>query len=202
MVHVNKLLALLIVAALLLSACAPVIVPIPVPFAIEQSATPVTATTTPATTDLQSAPLLSIAIDLDAPRDIGSGDLGTRYVSYFAGGTVAGRNLEGEVLTDGAIWYLIRRNDCIAELVIQGVMQTTDGAEIAFISRGYSGVGPATMERVVQGQLVNPADALFRGVTFFNTEAEQYAWVNHATTITTYQYTLDQLHFVVYELHP
>lgn len=202
MISLKKLLVQLMLVALLLSACSPVILPMPVIVPAEQPGPPAETTSATTTHDMQDAPLLNVMIDLEIPRDVGSGSLGTRYVSYFKGGTINGHNLEGEILPTGDIWYLVRSKDCIAEIIVQGTLQTIDGAQIAFVARGYSGVGPTTMELVAQGQLVNPADTLFRGVTFFRTEAQQYAWINHVTTISTYQYNMDQLQFVVYELHP
>ncbi|MCB0060856.1 MAG: DUF3237 domain-containing protein [Caldilineaceae bacterium] len=202
MISRKKLLVQWMLVALLLSACSPVILPVPVLVPAEQPDTPAATTSATTTHNMQDTPLFNVTIDLEIPRDIGSGSLGSRYVSYFKGGTIDGHNLEGKILPDGEIWYLIRSKDCIAELIIQGILQTDDGAQIAFVARGFSGVGPTTMELVAQGQLVNPADTLFRGVTFFRTEAQQYAWMNHVTTISTYQYNMDQLHLVVYQLHP
>lgn len=193
MLRLQRCLTILVLSGLLLSGCMPVVVPAPVILTPE----PNTGVSSPTAAGLTTTPLFSLVIDLDDPRDIGSGQLGIRYVSDFTGGAVRGSKLQGAVLPDGEIWYLIRR-DNIAELLIQGAMQTADGALIAFRAKAFSRAAPLTTEQLFYAELIDPSDAFFRGVTFFETEAPSYDWLNHAVTIATYHYDLAQVEIAVY----
>lgn len=193
MVRFNRFLTVLGLSVLLLSGCLPVVLPVP----LVTTPAPESAAIAPA--GLTTAPLFSVVIDLDQPQDVGSGELGIRYISSFTGGVVSGTRLQGTVLPDGELWYLIRR-DQIAELLIQGVVQTADGAAIAFRARAFSRAAPLTMDQLFYAELIDPSDAFFRGVTFFETDAPRYDWLNHAVTIATYRYDLQQVAIAVYAL--
>lgn len=193
MLRLHRYLTILVLSGLLLSGCLPVVVPAPVVITPE----PDPVISSPAATGLTTTLLLRVVIDLGEPRDVGSGQLGIRYVSDFTGGAVSGSKVQGTVLPDGEIWYLIRR-DNIAELLIQGAMQTADGALIAFRAKAFSRAAPLTTEQLYYAALIDPSDAFFRGVTFFETEAPSYDWLNHAVTIATYHYDLAQVEIAVY----
>ena len=193
MLRLHRYLTIFVLSGLLLSGCLPVVVPAPVVITPE----PDPVISSPAATGLTTTPLLRVVIDLGEPRDVGSGQLGIRYVSDFTGGAVSGSKVQGTVLPDGEIWYLIRR-DQIAELLIQGAVQTADGALIAFRAKAFSRAAPLTTEQLYYAALIDPSDAFFRGVTFFETEAPSYDWLNHAVTIATYHYDLAQVEIAVY----
>lgn len=180
---------------LLVSGCLPAVMPIPLPV---PAAATVRAATSP-TPLLTTTPLFTILIDLAEPRDIGSGQLGVRYVSDFTGGTVSGEQLQAQVLPAGESWYLVRK-DQIAELIIEGTLQTADGAQIAFRSRAFANAPLLTLDELYHAALFDPSDTLFRGVTLLMTTAPQYTWLNEIQTIATYHYDLTQVQIIVYTI--
>ncbi|MFN8495842.1 MAG: DUF3237 domain-containing protein [Caldilineaceae bacterium] len=187
----------MVIVGLLLSACQPLIVPVPVVMPAQTPAQvaavlPVDAVTLPTNT-----PLLTMTIEVNELRDVGSSQLGSRYVSYFTGGAVSGSIVAGEVLANGENWYLIRL-DSVAELVIQGAFKTAAGEQITFKTLAFARMDPALMERVLAGAVIDPTTKLFRGVTFFTTEATQYAWLNDCVTLVTLTYDLQQVQITVY----
>lgn len=190
----------MVVVSLSLSACQPLIVPVPVGMPA-QTPPQVAATLPVESVTPTSAPLLTMTIAVNESRDIGSGELGSRYVSYFTGGVVNGRDFTGKVLADGENWYLIRL-DSVAELVIQGAFKTTTGEQIAFKTLAFARMDPAIMDRVLAGAVIDPTTKLFRGVTFFTTEAAQYAWLNDCVTMVTLTYDLEQVRITVYANSP
>jgi hypothetical protein len=201
MVRNVRIWSLLVLLALILSACQAAL---PVAFSESPGSVSVVeegADFADAPTVQRSGPtptlLFDMVIELEQPRDIGSGELGLRYVSYFEGGRVMGEALEGEILPEGEQWFLIRR-DCVAELNIRGLIQTADGEQILFTANGFSRVAPATMEQVFAGELVDPSDALFRGVTVFDTTAPQFDWLTDTVTISLYRYDLNRVQISVY----
>lgn len=195
MLHLKRDFIFGMVGVLLLSGCLPAVVPVPLPV---PSAAAVSAAASP-TPVLTTTPLFTILIDLAEPRDIGSGQLGVRYVSYFTGGTVSGDQLQAQVLPAGESWYLVR-NDQIAELVIQGTLQTADGAQIAFRSRAFANAPLLTLDELYHAALFDPSDTAFRGVTLLMTTAPQYTWLNEIETIATYHYDLAQMQISVYTI--
>lgn len=205
MLHLKRDFIFGLVGLLLLSGCLPaVMAPVPLgglstsTLALlppETAVQPVVAAASP----LTLTPLLTITIDLAEPRDIGSGQLGVRYVSDFMGGAVRGEQLQAQVLPGGQNWYLVRK-DQIAELVIQGTLQTTDGAQIAFRSRAFANAPLLTLEELYKAALVDPSDIPFRGVTLLMTTAPQYTWLTELTTIATYHYDLAQLQITLYAI--
>lgn len=201
MMRFHRLFTILSLGILLLSGCMPVILPVLLP----SPALPAPATTQRSDsetqpsvmTDLTIEPLFQMMIDLAQPRDVGSGELGIRYISNFTGGTLQGTKLQGKVLPDGELWYLVRR-DQIAELLLQGTIKTADGATIAFRARAFSRAAPLTTEQLFYAELIDPSDAFFRGVPFFETNSARNDWLNHAVTIATYHYDLEQVTMTVY----
>lgn len=110
MLHLKRNFIFGVVGVLLLSGCLPALAPIPLP-----APAAVRAATSP-TPVLTTTPLCTILIDLAEPRDIGSGQLGVRYVSDFTGGTVSGdqvndqlprvADLPAEALRMGVRWRM------------------------------------------------------------------------------------------------
>lgn len=203
MLHVTRWLAALSLMGLLLSGCLPVLLPVPVvkPALPTPVATDVAIAETPpsAMAGLTTEPLFQVVIDLAPPRDVGSGQLGIRYISDFTGGTVQGIKLQGKVLPDGELWYLVRR-DQIAELLLQGAIVTADGTTLTFRARAFSRAAPLTTEQLFYAELVDPSDAFFRGVPFFAANGAHDDWLNHVVTMATYHYDLEQVIMSIYAI--
>lgn len=203
MLRFTRWLTVLSLMGLLLSGCMPVILPVPlVRPALPASATtdvPVAETLPSVMAGLTTEPLFQLVIDLAQPRDVGSGQLGIRYISDFTGGTVQGTKLQGKVLPDGELWYLVRR-DQIAELLLQGAIVTADGTTLTFRARAFSRAAPLTTEQLFYAELIDPSDAFFRGVPFFTANSAPDDWLNHVVTLATYQYDLEQVTMRVYAI--
>jgi hypothetical protein len=194
--RLDRILLLLVSGALLLSGCLPIALPVPVAL----PAPVPTATVAPLPTpSLLAEPLFTVVIDLDEPHDIGSGQLGIRYVSAFTGGAVTGAQLQARVLPGGENWYLVR-SDQIAQLVIDGLLQTADGAPVAFRARAYANAPTVTLEQLYKAALLDPTNTCFRGVTFFASEDPAYAWLTEIETISIVHYDLYQLTIAVYAI--
>lgn len=204
MLRFNRLLTVLSLSVWLVSGCLPVVLPMPIvttPTAgVMHANGQVDQAAAAAAAALPTELLFQVIIDLNQPQNIGSGEMGIRYVSYFSGGTVTGPQLQGTILPDGEIWYVIRR-DRIAELLMQGAVQTTDGALITFYARAFSRAASLTTEQLFDAELIDPSDAFFRGVPFFATDAARYDWLNHAVTVATYRYDLQQVVIAIYAIH-
>lgn len=181
----------LVLAALLLNACQPIVTAGDLPNVLP-ARQPVIA--------LQPSFLFNIRIDLESPRDIGSvPELGVRHLYYFEGGEFVGPEIAGEVLAGGENWFLIR-NNCVCDLFIQGQLRTDDGALINFAGHAYSRTTPDVRQSILDGAPISTEDYSFRGIPFFETDAPQYEWLNHAVTVATYRFEPEQVIFSVYAI--
>ncbi|MFN8638134.1 MAG: DUF3237 domain-containing protein [Dehalococcoidia bacterium] len=128
---------------------------------------------------LDSVPLFELTVvfpETDESHAIGNGGRGERLVAPAASGTFEGEHLRGVVLPP---WpdYILRRADGVTEHEIRAVLRTDDGA---LIYMQYDGLG----HRLDLGPLGGTDGPLyFRTAARFETEAEQYAWLNRILAV-------------------
>jgi hypothetical protein len=123
-----------------------------------------------------------IAVDVQAPLDLGQTQAGHRRIVAIAGGTVSGPKLTGRVLPGSADWQILRR-DGAADLDARYTLQSEAGALIYVVNRGVRH-GPAeVLARLNRGERVDPASYYFRTSASFETSAPQYAWLTRAVVV-------------------
>jgi hypothetical protein len=113
---------------------------------------------------------------VDSPLDAGDVGKGTRRFVPIAGGEVSGPKLRGKVLPGGGDWQIIR-DDGVAELEARYTVQAGDRALIFVRNYGLRHGPPQVIAALAAGGAVDPASYYFRGATFFETSAPQYAWL-------------------------
>jgi hypothetical protein len=123
-----------------------------------------------------------IAVDVQAPLDLGQTQAGHRRIVAIAGGTVSGPKLTGRVLPGSADWQILRP-DGAADLDARYTLQSEAGALIYVVNRGVRH-GPAeVLARLNRGERVDPASYYFRTSASFETSAPQYAWLTRAVVV-------------------
>jgi Protein of unknown function (DUF3237) len=115
-------------------------------------------------------------VTVGAPLDLGDVGKGRRRVVPITGGEFSAPDMRGIVLGGGADWQIIR-HDGTAELEARYMLQTDDGALIQVRNMALRHGPPDVMAALAAGRAVSPADYYFRGAVFFETSAEQYAWL-------------------------
>jgi Protein of unknown function (DUF3237) len=127
--------------------------------------------------------IFAAQVTVGPPQDLGVFNKGRRRVVPITGGAFSGPQMHGVVLP-GADWQLIR-GDGVAELEARYTLRTDDGASI-FVHNHALRHGPAeVMEALAAGREVDPAAYYFRGAAFFDTSAEQYAWMTKHVIVCT-----------------
>ena len=137
-------------------------------------------------TDAPSPPPLEFIfaadVRVDPVLDVGHVAKGTRRFVPIAGGEVSGPKLNGKVLPGGGDWQTIR-DDGVAELEARYTLQTDDDALIFVRNYGLRHGPPDVITALSAGGVVDHASYYFRGATFFETSATQYAWLTRQIVV-------------------
>lgn len=130
--------------------------------------------------------IFSARVTVAAPHDLGDVAKGGRRMVAITGGEFAGPGIRGAVLPGGADWQILR-TDGVTELEAHYLLRTDDGALIEVRNRALRH-GPAeVMAALSAGRVVDPGSYYFRGATFFETAATQYAWLTRHIVVCTGQ---------------
>lgn len=132
--------------------------------------------------ELQSERLCTMEINLGRSDAVGAGPLGIRTVANLDSGTVSGPKLNGKFLQSGADWALVRP-DGVVQLDVRATIQTEDDAIIYVRYEGFIRAEAETMGRLLGGEAVDPSEYYMRTAPFFETGAEQYAWLNSVVSV-------------------
>ena len=115
---------------------------------------------------------------------IGESPEGLRRMIPILDGKFDGPNVHGEVLGGGADWQYVRTDGVtIAEAVY--LLKTHDGALIQIRNRGVRH-GPAeVIQRLGEGEHVDPAEYYFRASPTFLVSPGPYDWLNKNVFVAT-----------------
>ena len=99
-----------------------------------------------------------------------------RRIGVIQGGSFAGDRVSGEVVT-GNDWQSVRTDSCI-KLDVRLVLKTTDGALIVMTYQCLRAGPPDVIEKLDQGEAVDPTSYYFRMNPIFETSSTKYDWMN------------------------
>jgi hypothetical protein len=140
-----------------------------------------------------------IEAQLAAPMELGTGKSGQRRMIPIIGGRVEGDRLSGRVLNFGADWQTIFA-DGSAELDTRYAIETDDGALIDIRNFGLRHGPPDVLERLAQGQEVDPSEYYMRTVPRLESGDPRYAWVNRTVFVGTGARYASAVRIRVYEV--
>jgi hypothetical protein len=125
---------------------------------------------------LQTKYVFSLAIKIDAPIVAGDFGHGVRRIIPILGGEVRGEGINGTIFPCGADFQTIRPNG-FTELEAKYAFEMDDGA-IVYIDNVGIRFGPKELlDRIANGETVDPALIYFRSVPKFETGHEKYRWL-------------------------
>jgi hypothetical protein len=122
---------------------------------------------------------------------------GTRRSVRVTGGTFTGPKLQGTVRPGGGDWLLIRP-DGARELDVRVTLQTDDGHLISMSYRSISTMSQETLQRIQQGESVDPAEYYLRTTPVFETGSEKYGWLNRIIAMDVGRRTPTGVAYTVY----
>jgi hypothetical protein len=125
---------------------------------------------------LQTKYVFSLAIKIGAPIVAGDFGHGVRRIIPILGGEVRGEGINGTIFPCGADFQTIRPNG-FTELEAKYAFEMDDGA-IVYIDNVGIRFGPKELlDRIANGESVDPALIYFRSVPKFETGHEKYRWL-------------------------
>ena len=121
---------------------------------------------------------------LEPAQELGVTTYGNRRIINIVGGTFEGPRLKGKILSGGADWQTVRE-DGTADLVAQYTLQTDDGALIYIVNKGVRHASPEVLERMKNGENVDPSEYYMRTAATFETSHEKYKWLNKVIAVAS-----------------
>jgi hypothetical protein len=112
---------------------------------------------------------------------VGQTPNGFRRIGVVPGGSFEGERLSGEVVS-GNDWQSVRTDSCI-KLDVRLLLKTTDGALIVMTYTCLRAGTPDVIEKLDQGEAVDPCSYYFRMSPIFETSASQYDWINRIIAV-------------------
>lgn len=126
---------------------------------------------------ISAAPIFRITADLADVTQLGQTPYGTRRIINILGGQVVGERFNGRVLPGGADWQIIRL-DGAADIEARYVLESDAGGRVLVSREGLRHGPPEIMNRLAQGEAVDPGLYYFRTVMRFETADPSLAWLN------------------------
>ena len=135
-----------------------------------------------ALSQVQTRPLFVMHLDVPPLQLVGATPGANRRIAAVPSGRFEGERLCGSVLEGGSDWQSVRSDGAIT-LNVRLVLKTTDDALIAMTYRGLRHGAPAVLQRLEQGEDVDPAAYYFRTSAYFETAAPKYDWLNRVLAL-------------------
>jgi hypothetical protein len=138
---------------------------------------------TSATTPQSAAPKLTFVFEMHAtvgpPLEVGQVRGGRRRIVPITGGFFEGPGFRAKIVPGGADWQTIQA-DGFSELDTRYTIQTDSGALVYVQNAGMRHAAPDVMEKLLAGQVVDPALVYFRTSPRFETAAPDLQWLTRA----------------------
>jgi hypothetical protein len=136
-----------------------------------------------ALTAVRTRPLFVIRLQVPPLLVVGATPDAFRRVGIIEGGDFEGDRLSGKVVS-GNDWQDVRKDGCI-KLDVRLVLRATDGALIVMSYQALRFGPQGVMERLDNGDSVDPASYYFRMNPLFETSSEKYDWMNRIIAVGT-----------------
>ncbi|TMJ50529.1 MAG: DUF3237 domain-containing protein [Alphaproteobacteria bacterium] len=125
---------------------------------------------------LETRYVFSLAIKVGAPIVAGDIGHGVRRIIPILGGEVRGPGIKGTIFPVGADFQSVRPNG-LTELEAKYAFAMDDGA-IVYIENIGIRFGPKDLlDRIAQGEIVDPVLIYFRSAPKFETGSQKYRWL-------------------------
>ena len=131
---------------------------------------------------VRTRPLFVMRLDVRKLQIVGATPGAFRRIGVVPGGAFEGERLSGEVLDGGSDWQAMR-SDGVTTLNVRLVLKTRDDALIGMTYQGLRHGPPDVMQKIDQGEMVDPASYYFRINPLFETAAAQYDWLNRIIAV-------------------
>lgn len=121
---------------------------------------------------------------LEPAQELGVTTYGNRRIINIVGGTFEGPKLKGKILAGGADWQTVRE-DGTADIIAHYTLETDDGALIYIVNKGIRHAAPEVLERMKNGENVDPSEYYMRTAATFEVSGEKYKWLNKIIAVAS-----------------
>ena len=134
----------------------------------------------------------AVKVKVGPIQDLGQTARGHRRIIDILGGEAQGPRFQGEILTGGADWQIVRPDGTI-EVVARYTIRSESGALVYVQNDGLRVASPEVLARMSKGELV-PFDSYhFRTAPRFETADPSLKWMERATFVGVAARTPDRV---------
>ncbi len=149
--------------------------------------------------ELKSEFLFTIKIGVSKLHDIGQTPIGLRHIDILGAGSFEGPRLRGEVLS-GGMDQKVFRPDGAMNPNVRLVLQTDDDALIYMHYTGIRYGPPEVMQRIADGEEVDPSEYYLRNTPNFETASGKYDWLNRIVAVGVGRRRSDHAAYEVFQI--
>lgn len=141
-------------------------------------------------------PAFEVTVELGALEDHGMTRAGHRRIVPIIGGSIRGA-VDGEILTGGADWQLVRTDGAI-EIDGRYSARATDGSLVFLHAQGVRSGPPSVLEKLLRGENVDPSLYYFR--TAVTIESASYPELEHSLFVASCIREANRVTYVAYRV--
>jgi hypothetical protein len=160
--------------------------------------------TTPSSDGQPVPPLLSffakILVDVGEPVDVGHTPEGHRRIVPILGGSITGPDFWGRVLPGGADFQILR-SPVSTDLDARYALEIEDGTRIYVHNIAVRHGLEEDIDKLNQGQPVDPSRIYFRCTPRLTTESSTWSWINDSVFLGTGERLPEQVSLTVFKVH-
>ncbi len=149
--------------------------------------------------ELSSEFLFTITIGVSTLHDVGDTPFGQRHIDMLREGSFVGPRLNGRVLPGGMDQKIFRADGAMTPNV-RLVLQTDDDALIYMTYSGIRYGTPEVMQRIADGEAVDPSAYYLRNTPYFETASQKYDWLNRIVAVGVGRRMSDHAAYDVFEI--
>jgi hypothetical protein len=134
---------------------------------------------------IQTRHIFQIILTVPNITDLGQTPMGGRKIAQVSAGEFNGERLRGTVLSAPGGDWLLMRPDGVLQLDVRLTLQTDDGHLVYMSYRGIRHGPEDVINKLNNGEQVDPSLYYFRMTPVFETSSEKYGWLNRIIAVAT-----------------
>jgi hypothetical protein len=148
--------------------------------------------------ELQSEFLLTIRIPFDKIHSFGNTPYGTRHIDMLGEGSFEGPKLRGKVI--GRMEQKIFQSDGAMNPNVRLVLKAEDDTLIYMYYTRIRHGSEKVIEKIANGEAVDPTEYYLSNTPYFETLASQYDWLNRIVSVGVGQGIPDHAAYDVFQI--
>ena len=148
--------------------------------------------------ELKSEFLFTIRVTVDRLHDVGETLFDKRHIDMLDDGSFEGPKLKGIVLE--GMDQKIFRSDGAMNPNVRIILKTDDDALIYMYYTGIRYGSREVMQRIADGETVDPSEYYLRNTPYFETSVEKYDWLNRIVSVGVGRRMPDHAEYDIFQI--